>query len=649
MAIPIQPVWRFYLNGTLLRAEPLGWSDQALKLSLDKQTKGYWESLPNEITFIKDGYEALYRLYSSNGYNMYVPFLVKELKGTVETVYFRGLILLSDLKWDLEKRTVTVEIEDDTITGRIRTHLDTKFNINAGLSLSGVDISSYQAPVDLKIFTATTGTYNSTDLRSCVSVYNACAYLIAAITDGEARFVSDTLLAAEDEPELLLLTGYELRKFDAQRYPEISLKQVLEFLISVENVYFSAENRGGVSYIRIERESYYLQAGVSVTLPMIKAPKVRTDTDRLYSQFNVGCNEHIDNPEGTLTGGMFDVRWINHRKEEYSIVNKAGNNTALDLTYDFISDHNIIISLLPTTGDPTDDSRDNDVFVIYATPAAYGYEAVKTILYEPNPPYIYNHYLLNSEIAQRWLGGVPENVAMYLGNESDEFEAFKAVDTPQTAGTVAVFIVPADFATETIASASYDNTTYIYTAPSTGVYSFQTNAEIKNVVPSGFGVVMSFVVEIKVKSGITVLHTFSQTALVAAGQNIFLNTGSVYLNIGYTVEVNWHFSTVSGTVNFMIGTNSYFKCPNSSTGGGVYETYNPTDYPVELFEFEYPLKASDFRKIRREPFKKIGFTYMSGRVTKTIYGYLQDIERNLKTGMTKFLLRRTKTLNRDNF
>lgn len=96
-------------------------------------------------------------------------------------------------------------------------------------------------------------------------------------------------------------------------------------------------------------------------------------------------------------------------------------------------------------------------------------------------PLFYNDFLRNANVAQRWLGGIPNSIALYLGDGNDEFMASVNAEILHlvTVTAAPAFIDPLEFQNDFTApnfdpNNNYSTITYEFTAPATGLYSFNT-------------------------------------------------------------------------------------------------------------------------------------------------------------------------------
>ena len=91
-----------------------------------------------------------------------------------------------------------------------------------------------------------------------------------------------------------------------------------------------------------------------------------------------------------------------------------------------------------------------------------------------------------------------------------------------------------------------------------------------------------------------------------------------------------------------INPNSTFSCTKSTTGGGVYATYDYNDFPAFIHEFEYPLSNSDFKTMINNNNGILEFKMDGQQIRK---GWFDLIKYTPATGQASFQLSSTKNVN----
>src|SRR6185436_8602746 len=92
----------------------------------------------------------------------------------------------------------------------------------------------------------------------------------------------------------------------------------------------------------------------------------------------------------------------------------------------------------------------------------------------------------------------------------------------------------------------------------------------------------------------------------------------------------------SGDVNIKSGD---FKTIYTSNQGGEFTPYDPADYPVFKYEFEYPLTKEEYEIIAAQPNYAISFN--TDGVTNT-KAFIQELKYSRRTGIGQFTLFRAK-------
>lgn len=117
---------------------------------------------------------------------------------------------------------------------------------------------------------------------------------------------------------------------------------------------------------------------------------------------------------------------------------------------------------------------------------------------------------------------------------------------------------------------------------------------------------------------------------------IVMNAGD-YLNLSFT-KVDSFGTLSSGSLTL----NTYWQCDENTVGGGIFAESDYRDYPVNIFEFEYPLTKAQWDAIRNMPEGKILFSMSD---TDHRGAYIKEIKYNHMTGVSTFSLINSATQN----
>lgn len=144
-----------------------------------------------------------------------------------------------------------------------------------------------------------------------------------------------------------------------------------------------------------------------------------------------------------------------------------------------------------------------------------------------------------------------------------------------------------------------------------------------------------------VTDNLGVFQYYVDMASVLASPGINSMAGAAYLNLssGQRVYVYRHYNlqrnapSQTSYIQFLSG--RFFACTSVGTGGGVYQTYDPTAIPIYNYEFDYPVVEDDFNSIRSAVAGKITFKRDEGRQRS---GWIDSMKYNHLTNQAKFII-----------
>lgn len=311
-------------------------------------------------------------------------------------------------------------------------------------------------------------------------------------------------------------------------------------------------------------------------------------------------------------------------------------DNTLDLVSDWIIDSNVIQDVF-TNGNT---GYDDDIFFImcdFDTSVAVQTDVFGT----GGAPLFYNDFLRNANVAQRWLGGIPNSIALYLGDGNDEFRASVNAEILHlvTVTAAPAFIDPLEFQNDFTApnfdpNNNYSTITYEFTAPATGLYSFNTRVVWKEG-PTGTTAFDDFFRNNIFTVIRTPLQDYEQNFSLVSGECVSFNTPPpTYLQGGDTVKVVIKFDlgvVIVATIPFTAEIGSYFTCLSAANGGGIFQTYNPEDFKAYQYEFQdYPLTFAQYQTIVANPLKLLE--------ANDINGWIENMKYRHKEGKADFVL-----------
>ena len=150
------------------------------------------------------------------------------------------------------------------------------------------------------------------------------------------------------------------------------------------------------------------------------------------------------------------------------------------------------------------------------------------------------------------------------------------------------------------------------------------------------GTLVQTVVPTATTGGTTYSYFSAGTFSFTRSARVVMNQGN-YLTLYFT-KLDQFGTLSSGEITL----NAYWECEENTVGGGLFKDYDYMDYPINIFEFEYPLTATQWQTLLADPKQKISFA-MNGQRER--FAYVKNVTRNHATGITNFTLINTTTQN----
>lgn len=641
--------YRFFLDGTQLAQNPMGWADGEIDFVRDKTIDGLLVAYSSKLTFFGDGYDYIKGQFDANGFCELIKCdIVYRISDTESfDVLFKGVIFVSDCVFDLQKCFVECVITDDSFSARIQNNKQMKAIINVGTSKNGLVISpaTSQRP---QFGTPPDGSFVGN--RTVFRAYDCFKFLIDFMTDGTVGFASHYFSEGGEGESLAVTTGQLLRNNGGSDviFPDISFNDLFTEVNKKFNISFGVETVNGKRIIRIENKEYFYQNASALTLNNVPNIKEQIDTSTLYSVVKIGSGSPTDFNDGDLS--MPPIRFLGWLEESYNTVGTCNVDNTLDLVSQWIIDSNTFQDIFKNANT----GYDNDTFLVmidwqYFLGVIIGGSVNMQQLLGPIPPSLFiNGALSNKQVMQRWLGSIPNSVAKYLGNGDDTFSAngfpFNYGGPFVTAITINTLQFPNIISNP---GGNYSAVTNRYTAAASGLYSFIITGDIHATsTPDGgnkfnnLNTILSLVVnnsdntllqqyDVRLTSG-TNVDIFLIFKLDHLFENIFIPTGAYcFLSLSTSIDTSQGYGGDNLTLVSVNGT-PLFTCVTSVDGGGIYQTYEPSDFKAINLNFTFPLKYPDFKTLVLAPEKIIRLT---GRPDTLYSGWIDSFKYKVRSGL----------------
>lgn len=604
---------RFLLDGNLVTT-PDGWEDLKSKIKRDNQLQAVLIFQEASVQFTGDGYEYLYNKLLTEGFCSVVDLVVERTctdSATWKTL-FKGRIFVSDCEFNERTCKATAKLEDNSFYSLIKNNSKIKTALDTDLTKNGEPLT--QAPVyEIDFYSVGANALVKNDVP-CMRVYDAFKYLISFMTDNQVGFESSLFGVNGRWEGLAITTGERIRTATDLNWLQVSFATLFkEVYNATEPLLMIIENPYTTPTIRIETESYTFANAVNLICGDVYEIKTSIEQEKLYSSINIGSS-NIDDTSGPVSfPELIDL--FGFKTEELYIVGECNIDNSLDLVGDFIRSSNIINAQLTLQG------YDQNWFMIHTEyiSSTSGRTTNTNSLGESPARYYFNDALRNSEILDRWEGGLPNNLVKYIGVIGDGlFEAVSAANQ-----SLSVLAGPSVFTNEAFDNGNNYDGTDTFTAPQTGVFYFEFNGFI---VPAAPGVAGQALINVKIydSSGNFKYNATGQRSLSVpfAGASVQSIHRAIMNATDYAQVRIRYVDSVSISNSGTLAQGATFACTANTIGGAAYNTYDPSVFPVFTYDFEYPITDDQFDVLVANPIGRIAFN-MDGQPFR--YGWIKEI------------------------
>lgn len=613
-------------------SEPLNWSD--LSVSITRAENGLLIQQDSDVQFAADAYQYLYSKAIADGFCSQVAYKIFEdcsQDGNYEQTD-TGIIFISDCEFNLDMCVVGCKLQDDGWYSKINNNKSIETSTSVGKSKLGNTIT----PVTrfaVEFFIPDTGVYAYNCY--CYTVYDAIRYYIDFMSDSGISFESSILDTGGEFEGMCFTTGAELFYQDnnANNFTNVrrSFAEIIETVCRVLNLGWWIERDSANNPVfRLETKSYFYSSNIAFNLNNVKGISKRYAKEKLYATVTLGSSDTNDDVDYTFPE---NIAFNGFLQEQYQMLSNCNIDANLDLTSNVILSSNVIEAAVTAN----DDSYNEGLFMVdvdMATLKAVASDWLGT------PDVYYNERLNNANVLTRSVGFVPNEIANYLTGVSPLFLA--AMTTPLSLLSVLNSI-------DTVEPVEFDDdfnppnndvddvwniSTYEFTSPLIGLYYFTTRF-ITNAV-SGAGGDFTIFYDVYDESGFAGGNLYSTTNNVAynpsGGAQIYIDVIQVLIPTNYklVVRITWQ-RAIGGTLQI---STANIECTGSSIGSGILETNDPSQFPIEIYSFDYPISKDQFDTLKDAP--NLQVTVNDG--THYLNGWVDKIEYSRNTGLTKFSL-----------
>ena len=577
---------------------------------------------------------------------------------------------MADCEWNIEKCTVDVDVQDESISAKVKNNVRIPISPGADRSKNGLVIEPV-TPLDISVFdpSAAVGDY-ITPARKMWDWMDSLRHAIQYMTDGSIEVVSEWYEALPDSERIAIVGGNQLRTADTA---ELSVRITYDW----NDIWLELANRfnlwicvrydaNGIAYLSVEPEAdMYVD---DVAIEALNQPDLieYIDRDAIYSAIEVGDDEGLQNLDLTESLPYLVLRGFS--KEKFHFQGVCNIDEVLDLVGEWHADSNTIERVLVTQ--PLEDGYDKDIFIIQYN--SYTNNATKGEYVEAGT-YLYNETMQNIEIVNRY--NLPSDFGQYFNPVDAGFLAsFPGLGPANNDPIEAVAVNAVElFAFPSGQEITYTNDTIFpgtdpddnwdiaqqrYTAPAQGFYEFVLDTQIilsyePFSPPVGQPYTRPFggvrVIVERYDSSDTLISTTTLQHVpgfdlrnlpgpwnisFVAQSNLNVGDYVTFTHTRATSRVANPFTpTGPRTVIVNPGNNNSVRTTFVATGGGVLTSVDPNAARIVKYEFDRMIPVSEWDILRRDPRSAIS-TSTSLLLAKTTHA--SKVTREVVSGNTKF-------------
>jgi len=668
---------------------PEGWKDFELRLKRDDDIAGLLISSTNKFTFKGDGYDLIKDRFDNN-YNDKLTAKIEVLENNSYSEKYNGVIILTDVLFNLEKKTAQATIEDASFQGAIQANKNVKSFLNAGMTKNGEQVTTIQL-YNLNYFIANGNYFTLPALadRKAYLLKDALDFMVRFMTDDIVKGVQSAYLddTANFDGYLPYITTGEAIRLANSDAPNVSFSELITFLSKTYDLTFDFVTVSGEIVMRIEDRAFFFQSDVTDTFRDLTDLTLNIDAQKIASHLEVGNNTTADAGNCSLT-----TRFFSFQEEDYTLKGKGNVDKLIDLKTDFVTDSNVIQYIVTNFSD--DEFDDNIVIVqaAYHQVAEPKYRAAQfqSTSYCSNN-YYYNGSFTNDKIIDRNLNAIPNSITKYL----------TAATTPALAeikkNIDGLFDIPQIIQLSLMKHdirVNYDDEKYdlgsnynetpntYYDIPYSGKFSFQvgswvwfTLTSIKTLYQPGFGYYDTYAAFISIHLSIerwnTNLTGTAEEIISTPVENFILNhnniaslgTSNMYNNIFRPFQKT-KYKSIAATLDCAAGEKiiarlnitlthslqvkqlywnikksplTYFECLGAEDDAGTYKVFNPNDFKARLYKFRKNVSLSRTDNIRDNTRSSLIINELSDTtLDKTVW--IEEMVNNVETGETSFTM-----------
>lgn len=606
---------RVVIDGNVF-GSPDNWEELKSTFKRDEKNRTILLTTDGSYDFSGDAFTYINDKINSEGFCTSLEVSFQEMcdGNWIQTI--SGNIFLSDCEVNERTCVITAKIQDDSFYAKINNNKKIKTSPQAERSKNNTTIAT--APTyNLDVYRESNDSLLKNNVPA-IRIFDVFRYFIDFVSDGTLTFASSTFDVGGTWEGLCIVNGERLRLNSVVAFQQFSLENVLKEVNNKIPIILAIEDNNGTKVVRIESFDYYDQQSIVYTFNDIYEINSRFETNNLYSVVKFG-------------GQVFDalnyftpeqLPLFGFKEEEFGVLGVCNVDNSLDLSCDWIASPNIIFEIVENNSQ----DFDTDIIIIDSilVDATNGRTRNTNFFGLVPAQYTYNEGLSNYATALRHFQKIPNAIASYF--EPPGTGTFKSFISTVLGTVTASTTFPAlPFPNVVYNTSGYFNGTNTFTAGLSGVYRNTVYVKINVTNPSTGITMILFADRYDVNN---VLIGYSQIGILSLGAIGDYYLGSTFdasLKKTDYLKIRLFIIPAVNPIAFTFDPSSYWEINENSLDGGIFETYDPDDYPVRIFDFDYPLSKDDYENIIANPYGYVVFAQNGQSPRK---GFIKELTYN---------------------
>jgi hypothetical protein len=627
--------WTIELDGNPYDL-PNNWQAVEFTIKFDRELRIYTGEFSTDFEFTGTAFDYINTAAASLCTEIDVEIFWGCDFSETQSSVFEGKIFIVDCLFDVDYCTVKAPVQDASWNSIINSNKAIKAHLDVARSKNDVAITT---PTNKTIDFFDAQTAGPTVYPGAVSlieaylVDEAFEFMVDFVSDGGLQYSSSLFGAGGDMEGLCLTTGAAINAGSSAtgNAPYISFVDLFTEMDKLFNLAMRFDLSTAPPTLIVDKTDDIKNPDAlsAVYLEEVKGAKQSYATDLMYSVVNTGSETTQDDSGGTYA--FPDIVYLSHKNEEFHVLGDCNIDNTLDLVNQWIIDSNVIEDIVTNKvgGTPITDYDSNVIIVETELPATNNCLPDGTF----STHSVYNMGLSTRDLFFNYWGGrIPNDLAQYLGNGNDEFRAQRtatlAVVGPNANVSENPFSTPDDFTPPNTDPNNRFNTANMrYTPVTAGYYTMFSELRIRNFTSTSTPVLRITMNFARYNSLVFLQETKSVVVEIDDNATLNIQPPGFYMDANDFIVADINLLDVSPgpkTISCDLTTDSWIACIETENGGGAYQTYDPEEYPVVLYEFQYPIPVGTFETWLANPQSQ--FRFNTGNGANDIECFIEELK-----------------------